>query len=87
MKNLFKINTFVQVENSGELLIVKDLEVIDGQFIYYFDNFKCFPEKMLKLPFEDNIRKILSIPQEKRESSIKEVMSNFLEESLKFLKN
>lgn len=48
MKSKFNIEDFVEHPITKDKLIVKDLEMIDNQYIYYFDKLLCFPEKVLK---------------------------------------
>ncbi len=48
MKSKYNINDSVEHPITKNKLMVNDLELIDNQYVYYFDNFLCFPEKDLK---------------------------------------
>jgi hypothetical protein len=48
MKSKYSLNECVEHPITKKKLIIRDLELIDNQYIYYFDDYQCFPEEMLK---------------------------------------
>ena len=55
MTNKFKINDKVlHIKTNKEYTII-DLELIDNFYLYYFNEFNCYPENELKLIYNLNL--------------------------------
>jgi hypothetical protein len=87
MKNKFNVNSRVEHPVTKKKLIVKDLELIDNEYIYYFDDFQCFPEKMLRPYLFSFVKKLLSYTQEERDNMSKKSLENLDNEIDEILKN
>lgn len=77
MKNIFEINSLVTNPLTNEKIIVRDYELIDNEYIYYFDNLVCFPENMLKPKYFDMLKKLFSLSKEDKDKIEKEVVDGF----------
>lgn len=86
MKNIFEINNLVTNPLTNEKIIVRDYELIDNEYIYYFDNLVCFPENMLKPKYFDMLKKLLSLSKEDKDKYKNQLLEGLDEEISSIMK-
>ena len=78
MKNKYELMDCVEHPITKKKLIVKDFEVIDDQYIYYFDDYQCFPENMLNNYYVSVVNSLLDVPDEVKNRENLDFLNEFL---------
>jgi hypothetical protein len=78
MKSKYNINDSVEHPKTKSRLIIKDLELIDNEYVYYFEDYLCFPESVLNPYFSSMLGRFFNKIGEFSDENMKKRKENLL---------